>query len=90
VLYVAVLTVTGKVALACPAGTCTEEGIVTSVALFVVSETFAPLAGAGALNVTVPVLLDPLPTIAGENETPRTHAAVVIVAAVKARFAVTA
>jgi hypothetical protein len=57
-----------------------------------VSETLAPPAGAAAVNVTVPVLVDPLLTVAGENDTPRTHAAVVVVvvAAVNAEFAVIA
>src|SRR6267143_1496418 len=48
------LVFTGKVALVAPAGTATLEGTLAAP-LLLESATCAPPAGAGALNVTVPV-----------------------------------
>jgi hypothetical protein len=48
-----VLTV--KVVLVAPAGTITVEGTLAAVVLLLESVTCAPPAGAGPLNVTVPV-----------------------------------
>ena len=48
------LVFTGKVALVAPAGTATLEGTLAAP-LLLESATCAPPAGAGPLNVTVPV-----------------------------------
>jgi hypothetical protein len=47
--------VTVNVALVAPAATVTFAGTVATAVLLLVSVTNAPLAGAGAFNVTVPV-----------------------------------
>jgi hypothetical protein len=47
--------VTVKVALVAPAGTVTLEGTWAAAVLLLESRTFAPPAGAGPFNVTVPV-----------------------------------
>src|SRR5467141_2302908 len=51
---VTALVFTGNVALVAPAGTTTLEGTLAAV-LLLESATCAPPAGAGPLNVTVPV-----------------------------------
>src|SRR2546429_7642499 len=52
---VTTLVLTVKVALVAPAGTVTLEGTVAAAVLLLESATCAPPAGAGPLNVTVPV-----------------------------------
>ena len=51
----------------CPAGTVTLNGT-CATALLEVSTTMAPPAGAGFVNVTVPVLADPPVTVLGKDE----------------------
>jgi hypothetical protein len=58
------LVATLKVALAAPAATVTVAGTVADV-LLLPSATCAPPAGAGPLNVTVPVAALPPVTLAG-------------------------
>src|SRR6267154_2794811 len=58
-----VLTV--KVALVAAAGTVTLEGTVAAAVLLLESATCAPPAGAGPLNVTVPVEEFPPATLVG-------------------------
>jgi hypothetical protein len=57
-----------KVALCAPVGTVTLDGTLTTAWLLLKSPTTAPPAGAGALNITVPVDVPPPRTHAGENE----------------------
>jgi hypothetical protein len=57
-----------KVALCAPAGMVTLDGTLTTAWLLLNSPTTAPPAGAGALNITVPVDVPPPRTDAGENE----------------------
>lgn len=74
-LYVAVITtdvsrvtrpvVTPKLADVAPAGTMMLAGTVTTFALLLIRLITAPPAGAGALNVTVPVEAEPPLTLAG-------------------------
>jgi hypothetical protein len=54
--------VTGKLALVDPAGTVRLLGTVAALGWLLLSETVKPLAGAGAVNCTVPVTGFP-PTI---------------------------
>ena len=63
-----VLVLAVKVALVAPAGTVTEAGTVTTAWLLLKSPTTAPPAGAGALNMTVPVVELPPRTHRGEND----------------------
>jgi len=52
---VTALVLTVKAALVAPAGTVTLEGTLAAAVLLLESVTCAPPAGAGPLNVTVPV-----------------------------------
>jgi hypothetical protein len=65
---VTALVFTMKVALAVPAGTVTLEGTLAAAVLLLESATCAPPAGAGPLNVTVPVEEFPLVTLVGFSE----------------------
>jgi hypothetical protein len=56
------LVLTVQVALVAPATTVTLEGTVAAAVLLLESRTVAPPAGAGPLNVTVPVEDCALPT----------------------------
>src|SRR5258706_5777677 len=62
---VTTLVLTVKVALVAPAGTVTLEGTVAAAVLLLESATCAPPAGAGPLNVTVPVEEFPPATLVG-------------------------
>ena len=62
------LVLTGNVALVAPAGTGTVEGTLAAP-LLLESATCAPPAGAGPLNVTVPVEEFPPVTLVGFSET---------------------
>jgi hypothetical protein len=62
-----VLVLTGKVALGAPAATVTLEGTLAAL-LLLESKTWAPLAGAGPLSVTVPVEEFPPVTLVGFSE----------------------
>src|SRR6267142_378261 len=64
---VTVLVFTGNVALVAPAGTATLEGTLAAP-LLLESATCAPPAGAGPLNVTVPVEEFPPVTLLGFSE----------------------
>jgi hypothetical protein len=59
---------TAKVALAAPAGTVMLEGTLAAAVLLLESATCTPPAGAGPLNVTVPVEEFPLVTLVGFSE----------------------
>jgi hypothetical protein len=61
------LVLTVKVALVAPAGTATLEGTLAAP-LLLESATCAPSAGAGPLNVTVPVEEFPPVTLVGFSE----------------------
>ena len=63
-----VLVLAVKLALVAPAGTVTLAGTVTTAWLLLQRPTTAPPAGAGALNMTVPVEELPPRTHAGEND----------------------
>lgn len=54
-----------NVALVAPPATVTLSGTVAAVALPFVSDTTSPPAGAGAVKVTVPVLVEPSTTVVG-------------------------
>src|SRR2546428_8173476 len=59
------LVLTVKVAVVAPLGTVTPAGTVATLVLLLESETSAPLLGAGALSVTVPVEELPPVTLVG-------------------------
>src|SRR6266403_3909444 len=59
------LVLTVKVALVAPAETVTLEGTLAAVVLLLERVTWAPPAGAGPLNVTVPVEEVPPVTLVG-------------------------
>src|SRR6266699_4004782 len=65
---VTTLVLTVKVALVAPTGTVTLEGTVAAAVLLLESVTCAPPAGAGPLNVTVPVEEFPPATLVGFSE----------------------
>ena len=61
------LAVPENVAFVVPWGTVTEAGTLTSAAFVFDKSTFNPPAGAGALRVTVPVVVAPCETALGLN-----------------------
>jgi hypothetical protein len=61
--------VTGNVAEVAPAATVTLAGTVAAEVLLLASATTAPLAGAAAFSVTVPVDPPPPVTLVGFSET---------------------
>lgn len=71
VTTVTTVVVTVNVAVVCPAVTVTLAGTVADV-LLLPSATTAPPAGATAINVTVPVELDPPVTLVGFSDTEET------------------
>ena len=62
------LVLTANVALLAPAATVTLAGVLATVVLLLESATCMPPAGAGLLNVTVPVEELPPTTLAGFKE----------------------
>ena len=64
------LVVAANVAVVAPASTVTDAGIWAAAGLLEVKATTAPLAGAAAVKVTVPVDDTPPSTVAGLTLTP--------------------
>ena len=62
------LVLTVNVAVVAPAATVTLDGTLATVVLLVESATWVPPAGAGPLNVTVPVEELPPVTLVGFSE----------------------
>ena len=76
------LVVAAKLAVVAPASTVTDAGTWTAAVLLEVKATTAPLAGAAAVKVTVPVDDTPPSTVAGLTLTPLSAAAVTVKVAV--------
>lgn len=75
------VVVTVNVAVVCPAATVTLPGTVATAVLPLVSVTTAPLAGATAPRVTVPVEGTPPFTVDGLSETVANPAILIVRAA---------